>query len=75
MEMFRAGERDPVVITEAVTSFIESYPFTEIEYVQLCDPVTLKPVDTLEEENLLALAVRVGPARLIDNCLLQMAEQ
>jgi pantoate--beta-alanine ligase len=73
-DMFRKGERDPAVIGEAIASLIGSRPFTEIDYVRFCDPVTLEPVDVLGEENLLALAVRVGPARLIDNCLLRLQE-
>ena len=31
----------------------------------------LEDIETLGEENLLALAVRVGKTRLIDNCLLR----
>jgi pantoate--beta-alanine ligase len=49
---------------------IQSYPFTVIDYVSLCHPVTLEEVQTLGDETLLALAVRVGKTRLIDNCIL-----
>jgi pantoate--beta-alanine ligase len=68
--MFREGERTARVIREAAESLIKGHAFTEIEYVSLCDPVTLEKIEVLGDNNLLALAVRVGNTRLIDNCLL-----
>lgn len=38
-----------------------------IDYVACVDPLTLKPVDQLEGEAVLAIAARVGATRLIDN--------
>jgi len=70
-EMFKAGERNPAVIKKAVEAFIENHPHTKIDYVSLCDPVTLEDLGTLENENLLALAVWVGKTRLIDNRLIR----
>ena len=70
-KMFRGGEKDVSVIKNAVVLLIQGHPFTEIDYVSLCDPVTFEDIETLGEKNLLALAVRVGKTRLIDNCLLQ----
>ncbi|MDY6973419.1 MAG: pantoate--beta-alanine ligase, partial [Thermodesulfobacteriota bacterium] len=70
-QMFQGGERDPGVIKDAVESLIRSHPFTDIDYATLCDPVTLEDIETLGDENLLALGVRVGKTRLIDNVLLR----
>lgn len=70
-EMIRGGEHQAHAIADAVRSLILSHAFTDIDYVELCDPVTLDPLDLMEEETLLALAVRVGKTRLIDNCLLR----
>jgi pantoate--beta-alanine ligase len=69
-KMFREGEKEAPVVKEAIESLIQSYPFTVIDYVSLCHPVTLEEVQTLGDETLLALAVRVGKTRLIDNCIL-----
>ena len=69
-ELFRSGEKETAVVKNAVCSLIRSYPFTEIDYVNLCDPVTLDDVHILSENSLLALAVHVGKTRLIDNCVL-----
>jgi pantoate--beta-alanine ligase len=68
--MYDKGERDPARIRTAVEGLILSYPDTKIDYVAICDPVTLEDLETLQGEALLALAVRVGKTRLIDNCLL-----
>jgi len=69
--LFQGGERGAKVIRDAVQSLILSHPFTAIDYIAICDPVTLDNVEMLGDKNLLALAVRVGKTRLIDNCLLQ----
>ncbi len=66
-KLFSEGERGAEAVKAAVRSLILGHLFTEIDYVSLCDPVTLEDVDTLSEGTLLALAVRVGKTRLIDN--------
>jgi pantoate--beta-alanine ligase len=70
-KMFHDGTREASLIKETVESFIQSNPFTEIDYITLCDPLTLEDIQTLGDESLLALAVRVGKTRLIDNCLIR----
>ena len=72
-KMFQGGEKDASIIKKTIISLIQGYPFTDIDYVSLCDPVTLEDIETLGEKTLLALAVRVGKTRLIDNCLLQVS--
>ena len=70
-KMFHDGTREAGLIKEAVESFIQSHPFTEVDYITLCNPLTLEEIQTLGDECLLALAVRVGKTRLIDNCLIR----
>jgi pantoate--beta-alanine ligase len=65
------GERESEKIVSAVRSEIEKEPLARIEYVQLCRADTLEEVQRLENQSLLALAVRVGKARLIDNTILE----
>lgn len=65
------GERDGASVIAAARAVIEAEPLAEIEYVRLCDPETLEDIGRIEREALLALAVRVGPARLIDNTVLK----
>lgn len=68
--MVKQGERDARVVKGALERFIEGFPLTRIDYVSVCDPVTLDPVETMGGETLVALAVRVGKTRLIDNRIL-----
>jgi len=70
-DMIDAGERNAAVIRDAVEQRIRREPLARIDYVNLCDPVTLEDLDTLESEALLALAVNLGKARLIDNRVLE----
>jgi len=67
----RAGERRRERIIEGVRGELDKEPLVQVEYVQLCDPETLEEVKRVEGESLLALAVRLGKARLIDNTILR----
>ena len=69
-DLVSRGEHQAEALIQAVRELILAHPFTEIDYVNLCDPVSMEDVATVEGEALLALAVRVGKTRLIDNCLL-----
>lgn len=66
-ELFNNGERNAEVIREEVERVIKSEPLAEIDYVAVVDPESFLPVDEVKEGTLVALAVKVGPARLIDN--------
>ncbi len=70
-KMVMEGERNCAVVKQAIEALIRSRPFTRIDYVSLCHPVTLEEVDAFGEETLLALAVKVGETRLIDNTLIR----
>jgi pantoate--beta-alanine ligase len=59
------------IITEAVRAEIEAEPLATVEYVTLCDAVTLEGIDEVYAGALLALAVRIGKTRLIDNTILK----
>jgi pantoate--beta-alanine ligase len=66
-EMYGKGERDAGKILREVRSFIESHPHARIDYAKICDTGTLEDVERMDGETVLALAVRVGLPRLIDN--------
>jgi pantoate--beta-alanine ligase len=74
-DMVQRGTKDGKTVKTAVEKLIRNYPFTEIDYVTVCDPVSLEDVERIEGEALLALAVRVGKTRLIDNGILAKAYQ
>ena len=65
--LYEQGERDAVKMIGEVRKHIESHSHTTIDYVQICDTTTMKDVVLLDGESVLAMAVRVGKTRLIDN--------
>lgn len=71
--MFAAGERDAQKIVSEVTAFINKEPLADIDYVSLTDPDTLEDLVEISSGALLALAVRIGKIRLIDNLLWEAA--
>lgn len=68
---FRAGERDAICLVEAVKLQLATVKDLHVDYIQLVHPITLMPLDKVEDTGLLALAARLGSTRLIDNILLQ----
>lgn len=65
------GERNALKITELVRQTIESEPLSKIDYIAVVDNTTLEPVEKItENEVLLAVAVKFGDIRLIDNVIL-----
>ncbi len=69
-KLYAAGERKAGVIISQAQSLISSAPFTDIDYVKICDTATLEDVEDIRGEVVMALAVKVGKTRLIDNSVL-----
>ena len=66
--MIKKGEKKPAIIKKVMEEFILKHPHVKkIDYIEIVDRYTLQPVDKLTGNELIALAVFVGPARLIDN--------
>ena len=72
-DLFKQGEREVFKIKEAVETLILSHPHTTVDYINVCDPLTLEDLEILEKEALVALAVKVGKTRLIDNRVIKPA--
>jgi pantoate--beta-alanine ligase len=64
-----AGTRDGAALTAAARAAMDDFD-VEPEYLALVDPEDLRPVATVDQETLLAVAARVGQVRLIDNTVL-----
>ena len=71
-ELYSDGVRDATALTDSVRSYL--YEFSEtiaIEYVEVRDAETLEEVEYISSPAILAIAARVGPARLIDHVVLE----
>jgi pantoate--beta-alanine ligase len=61
------GERDAAVVEAFVREVLASSPLADVDYVAIVDAEDLRPVKRIAGECLIALAVRFGKTRLIDN--------
>lgn len=68
VELYRAGERNVLVLRESVESILIS-DNVDIEYIEFVAWNTLEPVVEVDTGTLLAAAIKVGDTRLIDNIL------
>ena len=58
-------------IEDAVREAISRASMVKLEYIGIVDPETLKPVKQISSKTLIAVAARVGKARLIDNIFVE----
>ncbi|MFH0911383.1 MAG: pantoate--beta-alanine ligase [Planctomycetota bacterium] len=65
--LLQGGERAAMVILAAMTEAIESVPGVEIDYLEIVDTEELKEVAWIDDTVLMAVAIRLGNVRLIDN--------
>lgn len=72
-EQIEGGERDAAVVQRALEARIQATPGAVLDYAAVVDADTLQPLTRLGGAVLLALAVRFGPTRLIDNLQLYVA--
>lgn len=66
------GTTDVSELIALVCDHIAREPLATIDYVSIYAYPTLAPIDTVTEQALLALAVRIGKTRLIDNTILEV---
>jgi pantoate--beta-alanine ligase len=68
--LYSGGERNAAVIIKQAEILIKNAKFTDIDYIKICDAATLQDVDEIKGEVVMALGVKVGKTRLIDNSVL-----
>jgi len=66
-DQVRKGERDSLRLIDGIKTILQSHPAVTIEYVAIVDGTTLADCATVDRHTILALAVKVGKTRLIDN--------
>jgi len=71
-EMIEQGERDPDKVVRQMKGFIEAEPLAQIDYVEINRAEDLAEIPRIEGRVLIALAVRIGKTRLIDNNLVEV---
>jgi pantoate--beta-alanine ligase len=66
------GKMSTAELESAVREVLAEAPLAEVEYIEIVDPDEMVPVETVAKGALIALAVRFGRTRLIDNTIIPM---
>jgi pantoate--beta-alanine ligase len=66
-EVMRKGTTDVQAIQSAMATRIEQTSILTVDYLAVCDPLTLDPLSSVVSRAVLLGAVRLGSVRLIDN--------
>ena len=70
-DLISGGERDCRKIILRMKALINSQGNARVDYVDIVDPENLKPLEKIQGKCLVALAVRFGKTRLIDNVVIR----
>jgi pantoate--beta-alanine ligase len=69
------GERRGDAVRERLREVLNTEPLARVEYAEVVDADSFRPVETLRGRLVLPLAVRIGGTRLIDNIRLTAEER
>ena len=70
-DMVQQGETSATLVQQMVLRrWAERLPLGRLDYLSIVDTASLKPLEVIGDNALMACAVRMGKARLIDNILL-----
>ncbi|HPD60409.1 MAG TPA: pantoate--beta-alanine ligase [Thermodesulfobacteriota bacterium] len=70
-KLYREGERNSKKLIDIATKIIHAQPTATIDYVKICHPETIEDLKWIDDKALMALAVKIGKTRLIDNRVLK----
>jgi len=66
-QLMAKDEKDPAKIREMIAGNISVEPLARVDYVEIVDSATRRPVQRIEGSVLAAVAVYIGKTRLTDN--------
>ncbi|MDF7798239.1 pantoate--beta-alanine ligase [Pontiellaceae bacterium B1224] len=69
-ERMAKGERRVSNLRKSMVDLIDAVPEAEVDYIEFADDGTLEPLKNISGRTLVALAVKFGATRLIDNAVL-----
>ncbi|MFA6308434.1 MAG: pantoate--beta-alanine ligase [Clostridia bacterium] len=71
-ELIEKGEKSKEKVIKGIRDRIRTAKHAEIEYIEIVDAETLDEVETINKNVLIALAVKFGKTRLIDNVIAEV---
>ena len=66
-DLCEGGELNSAALLGAMKDKLATEPMANVEYVEVVNGENMQPIDTFQEGDLVAMAVRIGSTRLIDN--------
>ena len=71
-QMIKSGASNPVDVRKQMHDMLKAEPLiSEIQYAEVYDTNTLDELNEFKKQNLLAVAVKIGSTRLIDNMIVE----
>ena len=70
-DQIRQGITSAKTINNLIQKRLLETEGAKIDYISICDPVNFKEKEQIRGRTLIALAVKIGPSRLIDNCIIE----
>ena len=58
-------------LKQSIKDRITAESGVQIDYISICDPISLQEIEEVKGRTLIALAVKIGSSRLIDNCIVE----
>jgi len=74
-QMIKQGVRNTKKITAQMRKILKKIPSSKIQYISIVDAETLQNVDKITGKVLAAVAVKIGPTRLVDNIIIDTGKQ
>lgn len=72
VKQIEEGERSSGDVIEGIRSTITAMSLANIDYVEIVDTETMQQIDEIKNKVLIAIAVKFGNTRLIDNRILEV---
>ncbi|MFH1562160.1 MAG: pantoate--beta-alanine ligase [Nitrospirota bacterium] len=66
-ELLESGERQAKRVISLMNDLIQAEKLAQVQYIEIVNSQTLEPVEIIENPVVIALAVKIGKTRLIDN--------
>ena len=70
-KLVKDGKYETEFISRQIRDLILQSRGMVIDYITIVDGRTLRPIEEISENTLIALAVKIGETRLIDNIIIQ----
>ena len=70
--MIEQGERNANIIKKKIQEMMQESKEADVDYIEIVDANSLKAIEEINGKVLIALAVKFGSTRLIDNVIVEV---